>query len=46
MLKVLEEAHIPKTVSTERFDHLISHILDSNVISFTDDDIPAEGTRH
>lgn len=37
---------MPKTVTTERFDHLIGHILDNNVISFTDDDIPAEGIRH
>lgn len=37
---------MPKTVTTERFDHLIDHILDNNVISFTDDDIPAEGIRH
>lgn len=30
----------------EDLDHLISHILYINVISFTDDDIPAEGTGH
>lgn len=43
---MLEEAHLPRTVDTENFNHLISYILDSNVISFTNDDIPAEGTGH
>lgn len=46
LIKVLGEAHLPKTVDTERFSHLITHVLDSNIISFTDNDIPVEGTGH
>lgn len=33
-------------MDTKKFHHLISHILDNNVISFIDDNIPAEGTRN
>lgn len=46
LVKVLEKTHLPKTVDIEKFSHLIGHILDCNVISFIDDDIPAEGTGH
>lgn len=46
LLKVLGEAHLPKILNTERFDHLIGHILDNIVISFINDDIPVEGTKH
>lgn len=46
LLKVLGETRLPRTVTTERFDCLVSHILDNNIASFTDDDILAEGTSH
>lgn len=46
LIQVLEEAHLPKTIDSGKIRHLISHILDSNVISLIDDDIPVEGTGH
>lgn len=46
LFKILKESHLSKTVDTEKFSYLIGHILDSNIISFIDDDIPAEGTGH
>lgn len=46
LLKVLEEAYLPKSVDVKKFQHLADHIFNNNVISFTDDDIPPEGTGH
>ena len=43
---VLEEAYLPTSVDTEKFQRMVDHIFKNNVISFTDDDIPLEGTGH
>lgn len=44
LLKVLGETYLPKTVLIYRFEQRVGHILASNTIAFTDDDILEEGT--
>lgn len=46
LLKVLNEAHIPSNVTPEEFQDLISQIWAPHIITFTDDEIPPDGTGH
>lgn len=46
LLKVLGETYLPKTVSVDHFEQIVRHILVSNAIAFTDDNILKERTGH
>ncbi|GKV31553.1 hypothetical protein SLEP1_g40232 [Rubroshorea leprosula] len=46
LLKVLQEAHVPKNIDTQKFGTVVGAILAPNYINFIDDEIPDEGNGH
>ena len=46
LLKVLTEAQVPKNIPVDKFTHVVEHILASNQISFSDEDLTSEGIGH
>lgn len=46
LLKILNETHMPTDISMEKFLHLVGKVVASNTITFTDDELPPEGTGH
>ncbi|XP_071912268.1 uncharacterized protein [Coffea arabica] len=46
LLKVLTEAQVPKNIPVEKFTHVVKHVLASNQISFSDEDLTSEGIGH
>ncbi|XP_027166352.1 uncharacterized protein LOC113766349 [Coffea eugenioides] len=46
LLKVLNEAQVPKNSPIDKFTNVVEHVLAPNRISFSDEDLTAEGIGH
>ncbi|XP_027090233.1 uncharacterized protein [Coffea arabica] len=46
LLKVLNEAQVPKNIPIDKFTNVVEHVLAPNRISFPDEDLTAEGIGH
>ncbi|XP_029128963.1 uncharacterized protein LOC114916440 [Cajanus cajan] len=46
LLKVLNEAYMSHTISQDKFEGIVSHITANDHLTFTDEEIPAEGPNH
>ena len=46
LVKVLSGAHIPKNTPVDKFTHIVEDILTSNHITFSNNDLTAEGIGH
>ncbi|XP_027101482.2 uncharacterized protein [Coffea arabica] len=46
LLKVLTKAQIPKDISVVNFSHIVGSVLFTKQITFSDDELPAEGIGH
>ena len=45
-MKVLKETHVPTSATESAFEVMVSTVLATNQISFTDDELPSEGRDH
>ena len=46
LLKVLKETCVPTSATKSTFEGMVSTVLATNQISFTDDELPPEGKKH
>ncbi|XP_027155757.1 uncharacterized protein LOC113756189 [Coffea eugenioides] len=46
LLEVLTKAQILKDISVDNFSHIVGNVLTSKQITFSDEELPAEGTGH
>ncbi|XP_071909680.1 uncharacterized protein [Coffea arabica] len=46
LLKVLNEAQVPKNIPVDKFTNIVEHVWAYNQISFSDEDLTAEGIGH
>ena len=46
LLKVLKETCVPTSATESSFESIVSMVLATNQISFTDDELPLEGREH
>ena len=46
LLKVLTEAQVPKNILVDKFTQVVEHVLASNQISFSDEDLTSDGIGH
>ncbi|XP_071920618.1 uncharacterized protein [Coffea arabica] len=46
LLKVLTEAQVPKNIPVDKFTQIVKHVLASNQISFSDEDLTPDGIGH
>ena len=46
LLKVLKETCVPTGVTESSFEGMVSMVLATNQISFTDEELPLEGRKH
>ncbi|XP_071904273.1 uncharacterized protein [Coffea arabica] len=46
LLEVLTKAQIPKDISVANFSHMVGSVLFTKQITFSDDELPAEGIEH
>ncbi|KAF1868138.1 hypothetical protein Lal_00018654 [Lupinus albus] len=46
LLKVLNQAHVSNDITTDKLSGIVNNIVADNYISFSDQEIPAEGTGH
>ena len=46
LLKVLTETQVPKNIPVDKFTHVVEHVLASNWISFSDEDLTSERIGH
>ncbi|XP_071917165.1 uncharacterized protein [Coffea arabica] len=46
LLKVVNEAQMPKNIPVDKFTHVVEHVLAFNQISFSDEDLTSEGIGH
>nr|XP_027066765.1 uncharacterized protein LOC113692545 [Coffea arabica] len=46
LLKVLTEAQVHKNIPVDKFTHVVEHVLASNQISFSDEDLTSDGIGH
>ncbi|XP_027368366.1 uncharacterized protein LOC113874337 [Abrus precatorius] len=46
LMRVLNEAHVNHDITIDKFGGIVSNIASNNYLTFTDDEVPAEGTRH
>ncbi|XP_027182027.1 uncharacterized protein LOC113780423 [Coffea eugenioides] len=46
LLEVLTKARIPKDISVDNFSHIVGNVLTAKQITFSDEELPAEGTGH
>ncbi|XP_027157167.1 uncharacterized protein LOC113758581 [Coffea eugenioides] len=46
LLEVLTKARIPKDISVDNFSHIVGNVLAAKQITFSDEELPAEGTGH
>ena len=46
LLKVLKEVHVPTNITNSFFEGMVSLVLATNQVSFTDDELPLEGNDH
>ncbi|XP_027169433.1 uncharacterized protein LOC113769160 [Coffea eugenioides] len=46
LLKILNEAQVPKDIPVDKFSNIVGNVLAANHITFSDDDLTAEGIGH
>ncbi|KAL0004876.1 hypothetical protein SO802_012437 [Lithocarpus litseifolius] len=46
LLKVLKETHVPTSITESSFKGMVSFVLATNQVSFSDDELPLEGRDH
>ena len=46
LLKVLNEAYVPEDITRESFENMVTSILVTNQLTFSDDELPPEGRGH
>ena len=46
LIKVLNEAHVAQDMSVEGFEGIVNNITANNYLTFTEEEIPAEGRGH
>nr|XP_033514072.1 uncharacterized protein LOC117278724 isoform X1 [Nicotiana tomentosiformis]XP_033514073.1 uncharacterized protein LOC117278724 isoform X2 [Nicotiana tomentosiformis] len=46
MLEILNEAHVPDKNKVNHLEKIASKIFEANTITFSDDELPMEGTEH
>ena len=46
LLKVSKETHVPTGITNSSFKAMVSLVLATNQVSFSDDDLPLEGKDH
>ncbi|XP_073219715.1 uncharacterized protein [Cicer arietinum] len=46
LMKVLNEAHVTHDITVDQFDGVVGNITASSCMSFSDNELPAEGTEH
>nr|XP_027067806.1 uncharacterized protein LOC113693472 [Coffea arabica] len=46
LLKILNEAQVPKDILVDKFSNIVGNVLAANHIAFSDDDLTAEGIGH
>ena len=45
-MKILNEAHVPSKVIVSQLENIVGSIFEVNHITFSNDELPMEGTRH
>ncbi|XP_070026073.1 uncharacterized protein [Nicotiana sylvestris] len=45
-MKILNEAHVPNETSVNHLEAISNKIFEVNRVTFSDDDLPVEGTEH
>lgn len=45
-MKILNEAHVPDKISVNHLERIVHKIFEVNRVTFSDDELPAEGTEH
>ncbi|XP_070028928.1 uncharacterized protein [Nicotiana sylvestris] len=43
---ILNEAHVPETISVNHLETITNKIFEVNRVTFSDDELPVEGTKH
>ncbi|XP_071924782.1 uncharacterized protein [Coffea arabica] len=46
LLEVLTKTRIPKDISVDNFSYIVGNVLTAKQITFSDEELPAEGTGH
>ncbi|XP_070017031.1 uncharacterized protein [Nicotiana sylvestris] len=46
LMKILNEAHVPDKIIVNNLENIASKIFEVNMITFSDDELPMEGTEH
>ncbi|RDX92465.1 hypothetical protein CR513_25401, partial [Mucuna pruriens] len=46
LLKILNEAYVAQDITVERFDSMINNITNGGHLTFSKEEVPAEGRRH
>ncbi|XP_019242606.1 PREDICTED: uncharacterized protein LOC109222744, partial [Nicotiana attenuata] len=46
LMKILNEAHVPDKITVNHLEKIASKIFEVNRITFSDDELPMEGTEH
>lgn len=46
LLKVLNKPHVLEAIAMKDLEHIIKHIVETNTISFNEDELSPEGSRH
>ncbi|XP_070008059.1 uncharacterized protein [Nicotiana sylvestris] len=46
LMKILNEAHVPDKITVNHLEKIAGKIFEANKITFSDDELPMEGTEH
>ncbi|XP_019240020.1 PREDICTED: uncharacterized protein LOC109220015 [Nicotiana attenuata] len=46
LMKILNEAHVPDKITVNHLERIANKIFEANRITFSDDELPLEGTEH
>ncbi|XP_070020389.1 uncharacterized protein [Nicotiana sylvestris] len=46
LMNILNEAHVPDKITVNHLEKIANKIFESNRITFSDDELPLEGTKH
>jgi len=46
LMKILNKAHVEQNISLDKFEGIVGNITTNNYLTFTDDEILAEGRGH
>ncbi|XP_070036516.1 uncharacterized protein [Nicotiana tomentosiformis] len=46
LMKILNEAHVPDKITVNHLEKIANKIFEANRITFSDDELPMEGTEH